>query len=172
MRRPVPMHMKMHKILRAIFWKLQVLAEERVIFTLTESVSLSKHRSTWIPILLSLKVVIRRCTQKWNVSSEKAIVLSPDRNKNTPIELNSAHHGNTSTFSFFHFCGEVKYFDASAGINGRNENFRDRSSFWSFLSRIHICLYEQKFVNEFLKYSRLNLWKAKSRYKWVCSQNS
>ena len=133
MRRPVPMHMKMHKILRAIFWKLQVLAEERVIFTLTESVSLSKHRSTWIPILLSLKVVIRRCTQKWNVSSEKAIVLSPDRNKNTPIELNSAHHGNTSTFSFFHFCGEVKYFDASAGINGRNENFRDGSSFWSFL---------------------------------------
>ena len=133
MRRPVPMHMKMHKILRAIFWKLQVLAEERVIFTLTESVSLSKHRSTWTPILLSLKVVIRRCTQKWNVSSEKAIVLSPDRNKNTPIELNNAHHGNTSTCSFFHFYGEVKYFDASAGINGRNENFRDRSSFWSFL---------------------------------------
>ena len=91
--------------------------------------------------------------------SEKAIVLSPDRNKNTPIELNNAHHGNTSTYSFFHFCGEVKYFDASAGINGRNENFRDRSSFWSFLSRIHICLYGQKFVNELLKYSRLNLWR-------------
>lgn len=54
---------------------------------------------------------------------------------------------------FFHFYGEVKYFDASAGINGRNENFRDRSSFWS----IHICLNGQKFVNELLKYSRLNL---------------
>ena len=131
MRRPVPMHMKMHKIRREIFWKLQVPAVERVIFTLTESVSLFKHRSTWTwtTILLSLKVVIRRCTQKWNVPSEKAIVLSPDRNKNTPIELN----GNTSTYSFFHFCGEVKYFDASAGINGCNESFRDRNSFWSFL---------------------------------------
>ena len=58
-------NMKMHKIRRAIFWKLQLPAEGRVIFTLTESVSLFKHRSTrtWTTILLSLKVVILRCTQ-------------------------------------------------------------------------------------------------------------
>lgn len=65
--------------------------------------------------------------------SEKAIVLSPDRNKNTSIELNNANMETLALIVFFHFCGEVKYFDASAGINGRNENFRDGSSFWSFL---------------------------------------
>ena len=170
MRRPVPMHMKMHKIRRAIFWKLQLPAEERVIFTLTESVSLFKHRSTWTwtTILLSLKVVIRRCTQKWNVPSEKAIVLSPDRNKNTPIELN----GNTSTYSFFHFCGEVKCLMHQLALTAVTKILETGALSGAFWSRIHICLHGQKFVDELLNYSRLNLWKVKSRYKWVCSRNS
>ena len=47
--------------------------------------------------LLSLEIFIPRRSQKWNVSSEQAIILSPVKNKNMPVKLNDSHHGNTST---------------------------------------------------------------------------
>ena len=175
MRRPVPMHMKMHKIRRAIFWKLQLPAEGRVIFTLTETVSLFKHRSTWswTTILLSLKVVIRKwCTQKWNVPSEKAIVLSPDRNKNTPIELNNANMETLALTVFSTFAARLNILMHQLALTAVTKILETGALSGAFWSRIHICLHGQKFVNELLNYSRLNLWKAKSRYKWVCSQNS
>ena len=167
MKRPVPMHMKMHKIRRAIFWKLQVPAVERVIFTLTECVSLFKHRSTWTwtTILLSLKVVIRRCTQKWNVPSEKAIVLSPDRNKNTPIELNNANMETLALIVFSTFAVRLNILMHRLALTAVTKVLETGALSGAFWSRIHICLHAQKFVNELLNYSRLNLWKAKSRYK-------
>ena len=167
MRRPVPMHRKMHKIRRAIFWKLQLPAEGRVIFTLTETVSLFKHRSTWswTTILLSLKVVIRRCTQKWNVPSEKAIVLSPDRNKNTPIELNNANMETLALIVFSTFAARLNILMHRLALTAVTKVLETGALSGAFWSRIHICLHGQKFVNELLNYSRLNLWKAKSRYK-------
>ena len=167
MRRPVPMHRKMHKIRRAIFWKLQLPAEGRVIFTLTETVSLFKHRSTWswTTILLSLKVVIRRCTQKWNVPSEKAIVLSPDRNKNTPIELNNANMETLALIVFSTFAARLNILMHRLALTAVTKVLETGALSGAFWSRIHICLHGQKFFNELLNYSRLNLWKAKSRYK-------
>lgn len=168
MRRPVPMHRKMHKIRRAIFWKLQLPAEGRVIFTLTETVSLFKHRSTWTwtTILLSLKVVIRKwCTQKWNVPSEKAIVLSPDRNKNTPIELNNANMETLALIVFSTFAARLNILMHQLALTAVTKVLETGTLSGAFWSRIHICLHGQKFVNELLNYSRLNLWKAKSRYK-------
>ena len=92
-----------------------------------------KHWSTGATILLSLKIVICRCTQKWNVSSEQTIASSADRNKNTPVKLNNAHHGNSSACKFFHVCGEFKSFDVSAGLSGCNKHVRGRSSFRSLV---------------------------------------
>ena len=56
---------------------------------------------------MSLKIVICRCTQKWNVSSEQAIASSADRNKNTPVKLNNAHHGNSSACKFSTFVANL-----------------------------------------------------------------
>lgn len=53
-----------------------------------------------------LKIDSRRCTQKWSVSGERAFVLSPNSNKNRPVKLNSAHHGNTSIWIFPNVCRE------------------------------------------------------------------
>ena len=156
MRRPVPMHRKMHKIRRAIFWKLQLPAEGRVIFTLTETVSLFKHRSTWswTTILLSLKVVIRRCTQKWNVPSEKAIVLSPDRNKNTPIELNNANMETLALIVFSTFAARLNILMHRLALTAVTKVLETGALSGAFWSRIHICLHGQKFVNELLNYSQ------------------
>lgn len=129
MKRPVPSHMKMHKVRRAIFWKPELPAEGRIIFTLFKILVNSNH----YPLEFE-NYQMNGCTQKWNVSSKQALVLSPDRNENTSVKLNNTHHGNNSTWRFSStFFANFKPLDASAGLPDRNKNVSDRSSFRSFL---------------------------------------
>ena len=57
--------------------------------------------STRTTLLLILKSLVKDAFQKWLVSSERTIVLSPDMNNDTPINLNNAHRliNNTSAIS-------------------------------------------------------------------------
>ena len=55
--------------------------------------------STRTTILLILRSLVKDAFQKWHVSSERTIVLSPDMNNDTPINLNNAHSGINSTLA-------------------------------------------------------------------------
>lgn len=91
--------------------------------------------------------------------SEKAIVLSPDRNKNTPIELNNANMETLALIVFSTFAARLNILMHQLALTAVTKILETGALSGASWSRIHICLHGQKFVNELLKYSRLNLWR-------------